>query len=495
MTTARHHTLSSEQWTQVRELFDKCADLPRAEQIEVLKRETKGKAWLRQEVESLLERTDDAEALEEPLLPKVSADKKLTLVQGPQRLGKYLLLRPLGRGGMAEVFLAKATGPGNFERVVAVKKILREYADDPKFRAGFETEAKLCSQLSHANIVHLYDFGSFGGEYLLAMEFVHGMNLEQASAKLGALPPEAAIHLVAAVAEGLAYAHGRFGIIHRDISPKNIMVSFEGEIKIVDFGIAKADSGQTRTGNIRGTVGYLSPEVVAGKPADHRADLFSLSAVLYELLAGTPLFAGELFAVLAQIREGAGIEEKIRALPVKTSLKKALRKGLATDPDERFSSATEFREALGETSFGAEDLAELMKEKFPEEIAVQRRLVDEVVALKQTTPISRWRVSKKWAAVTTALTLTVIAGHLSLRPDSVPPPAEVTTPNQAEAATRTWLQTGRTVCKEEAAKFCPGRTLGTGLVFCLRKAAGPLSEECKAFVAQEPPKKRRRRNE
>lgn len=278
-----------------------------------------------------------------------------------QWAGRYLLLRRLGRGGMAEVFLARAHGPGGFERLVAVKRFVADYFGEEELRKRFEREAKVAASLHHPNIVHVYDFEETQGTYLLAMEYVKGRDL---ATILGAdelsrrLPVLAAIHVVLQVAEALDYAFtrevegadgSRMEVVHRDLSPRNIMIGFDGATKLVDFGIARARgrTALTEVGAIRGTLAYLAPEVAAGSPPSHQSDLFSLFVVLYESIAGEPLFDATHFATLLdQIAKCTLPETKVTALPVDDALKRILLRGLAKDPKHRYGTAAEVVQEL-----------------------------------------------------------------------------------------------------------------------------------------------------
>ncbi|HEX8698180.1 MAG TPA: serine/threonine-protein kinase, partial [Myxococcaceae bacterium] len=201
---------------------------------------------------------------------------------------------------MAEVFLAKAAGPMGFEKTLVVKRILPHMAEDPTFVEMFLSEAKLAAQLNHPNIVQIFDFGEADGAYFLAMEYIDGPNLrvllKRAVSQGLALPPAVCARLIASACEGLAFAHDfadpgtgeLLGLIHRDISPDNVLVSRQGAVKVVDFGIAKAanQSHKTKTGLIKGKIAYMPVEQLQGQQLDRRADVYALGVVLYELLTG-----------------------------------------------------------------------------------------------------------------------------------------------------------------------------------------------------------------
>ncbi|WP_338872480.1 serine/threonine-protein kinase [Myxococcus stipitatus] len=215
-------------------------------------------------------------------------------------VGKYQLIRKLAAGGMAEVFLAKAVGPGGFEKTLVLKRILPHLAEDPSFVEMFLGEARLVARLNHPHIVQIFDFGESEGTYFLAMEFIDGPNLRrwrrEARSRGLLLPPNICAKVVALAAEGLAFAHDfedpvtgqALGLIHRDVSPDNILVSRQGAVKVVDFGIAKVvgQKHRTQTGMVKGKVPYMPPEQVRGEPLDRRVDVYALGVVLYELLTG-----------------------------------------------------------------------------------------------------------------------------------------------------------------------------------------------------------------
>jgi serine/threonine protein kinase len=221
----------------------------------------------------------------------------------PIRFGKYLILDKIATGGMAELFRAKITSVEGFEKLVAIKKILPNLTQDSNLVTMFIDEAKLAAMLTHQNIVQIYDLGSMEGAYFIAMEYIHGKDLRVLSNKSKEkelpLPLGYALYITSRICSGLDYSHNLkdfqgnpLKLIHRDISPQNILVTYEGEVKIVDFGIAKAarKSVDTREGLIKGKVAYMSPEQAAGKTIDHRSDIFSAGILLYEMITGVRMF-------------------------------------------------------------------------------------------------------------------------------------------------------------------------------------------------------------
>jgi len=212
---------------------------------------------------------------------------------GPRSFGKYLLEREIARGGMARVHLATLRGLGGFEKRLVVKEILPELASDPKFVSMFVEEAKVLVALSHPNIVPVYELGIVDGTYFLAMEHVDGATLADLVAERPLTPLEAA-RMGAEVADALAYAHERFDIVHRDVSPRNVMVDTAGHARLLDFGIAaRADVGEGDA--LYGTPGFLSPEQARGEKLSPASDLFSLGCVLAYAVSGqSPIGAKEL---------------------------------------------------------------------------------------------------------------------------------------------------------------------------------------------------------
>jgi serine/threonine protein kinase len=234
----------------------------------------------------------------------------------PSLFGKYLLLERLNVGGMAEVFVAKAFGVEGFERILAIKKILPTMAEDEEFITMFIDEARISVQLNHANVVHIHELGKHDDAYYIAMEYVPGKDLrsllERFRRRKEIMPTAMAVFCATKICEGLDYAHRKkdargmqLEIIHRDVSPQNILISFEGEVKIIDFGIAKAAnrSQKTQAGILKGKFGYMSPEQVRGLPIDRRSDIFAVGVILYEMLTGEKLFVGESdFSTLEKVR-------------------------------------------------------------------------------------------------------------------------------------------------------------------------------------------------
>ncbi|MCI0572614.1 MAG: protein kinase [Myxococcaceae bacterium] len=300
-------------------------------------------------------------------------------------MGSYRLVRKIACGGMAEVYLAKAVGAQGFEKPVAVKRVLPHIAQEPRFLELFLREARLTCALQHANVVQVFDLGLSAGQPYMVLEFVDGENLrtllKAAKKQERPFPLKEALFIVQQVAEGLAYAHERCDaqgeplyVIHRDINPANVMVSSSGEVKLADFGIAKATDFNTETqvGVVKGKAGYLAPEQVAGRMADQRSDLFLMGLLLFELLAGKPLFDGaNFFQSLQDLR--AFDPSKLPPLPgAPESILRLLARALEPRPEARFQRARELADALQGFLFeermrvGPSDVAALFARVLPE---------------------------------------------------------------------------------------------------------------------------------
>jgi len=281
----------------------------------------------------------------------------------PRPFGKYLLLRQLAIGGMAEVYLARQSGPAGFEKECVIKRILPSLAADQQFVNMFLDEARIAARLSHPNIVQIFDLGSIGeGDYFLAMEHVHGVDLQQieeAEAQRGGrIPLAIAVRVASNVAEGLEHAHRAtdarghaLGLVHRDVTPSNVILSFDGVSKILDFGIAKAvaKKGRTEVGVIKGKIPYMSPEQVQGESLDFRSDLFSLGTMLYELTTGHKPFDGDGPADLSmKILHSEPHPPDFYVERFPASLHDVVKRAMAKKPADRFQSARELHEALEE---------------------------------------------------------------------------------------------------------------------------------------------------
>jgi serine/threonine protein kinase len=280
----------------------------------------------------------------------------------PIRLGRYELLQKLATGGMAEIYVARQEGPHGFSKRIALKRILPQLAADSEFVAMFIDEARLCAALSHPNLVQVFDFGEESGELFMAMELVEGTTgakVARAAAKRGApVPTEVALHIALSIGRGLAHAHeacgedGRsLGLVHRDVSPGNILISNTGAVKLADFGIARAAEFERRTeqGQLKGKLGYMSPEQVTGRDLDAKSDQFTAAIVLAELLTARPLFSGPReLDVLVKIRDADVSVLDRQGRHIATDLMAVLRRALSRRREDRFPTTSEYVDALDE---------------------------------------------------------------------------------------------------------------------------------------------------
>jgi TonB family protein len=278
----------------------------------------------------------------------------------PGRFGQYEIMEKIAVGGMAEVYKARMSGVDGFQKIVAIKKILPHMASSEDFLTMFADEAKLAAQLNHPNIIHIYDLGKVERSYYIAMEYVDGRDL-RSILKSGAehglpLPPELALFIASKLAAALDYAHRRkdfdghdLSLVHRDVSPQNVLISYEGDIKLCDFGIAKAatKSSQTQAGALKGKLQYMSPEQASGKSIDRRSDIFSLGSVLYEMLTGQKLFGGDSdLTVLDQVRSARVPPPSEKDPDIPKRVDNIVLRALARNPDERYQNASDIQRDL-----------------------------------------------------------------------------------------------------------------------------------------------------
>lgn len=278
-------------------------------------------------------------------------------------LDKYEILGTLGTGGMATVYAARLSGPMGFQKSVAVKVLLDEAAEEDEIVRMFIDEARLGARLSHPNIASVLEFGESGGRYWLAMEFVDGASLNkiikaQGRRKKGReVPPAAVAWVGVSVLRALAYAHSikgqdgkTMGVVHRDVSPQNILIDLGGSVKLADFGIATGSYrvDRTRSGVIKGKAAYMAPEQASGQKVDSRSDLYSLGLTLVAMLSGTAPFSGQDTGEI-RARAAKGLDAtRIDSLPCDEALKDVLRTALAANPRDRFQDAEAFAQALAE---------------------------------------------------------------------------------------------------------------------------------------------------
>jgi serine/threonine protein kinase len=309
----------------------------------------------------------------------------------PIRVGRYILLRSLGSGGMSEVFLGVAPGPGGFRKIVAVKCMHPHLAREEDFLTMFLDEARLAARLSHANVVQTFELGGEEEPYFIAMEYVHGVTLGEVLTA-GPLPLPVALTIATEAASALDYAHsvtdeeGRpLRLVHRDVNPRNILVSFAGEVKLADFGVARAADQihTTKSGEFKGTLTYMSPEQLDGMPIDGRSDIYSLGITLYEAFTRTRLFArlpeSDLFK--PEVRKHLP-PPSARFDELPSALDAIVLRALEPDPEDRYESCLQILVKLRKVATdlgitpGRENIADLLRHYFPHESA-QPPLSDE----------------------------------------------------------------------------------------------------------------------
>ncbi len=319
--------------------------------------------------------------------------------------GQYLLLEKIATGGMAELFKAKRKGVEGFEKILAIKRILPHMSDNEEFVTMFIDEAKLAAQLTHQNICQIFDLGKIENSYYIAMEYVHGKDLRAAlrasRSKKKPFPVELAILVISKISSALDYAHRKrdaggqpLNLVHRDISPQNILISYEGEVKLVDFGIAKAATKAhvTQHGALKGKLLYMSPEQAWGKAVDKRTDIFSLGVVLYEMLTGHPLFLDENdteVTILEKVREARIGPVRELNSGVSAPLEKVIAKILHKNPEERYQTALDVQKDLDNLFYTegynatSGSLANFVQSLFPEDWNKEAGVKETVVIEKE----------------------------------------------------------------------------------------------------------------
>ncbi len=282
------------------------------------------------------------------------------LDQAEEQFGPYLVYERLGVGGMATVHRALERGIEGFERMVALKRLLPHLAEDASFIKSFVREAKLASLLNHVNIVQIFELGRVGTEYFISMEYIDGRDirriLRHARKVTGPPPVNISVGILLQLCEALDYAHNKadeegqpLQLVHRDVSPSNVLVTSAGHVKVIDFGIAKAQSSQlrTQTGRVKGKLAYMAPEAITGKELDARSDLFAVGVIAHEMLTARPLFASKNeYQTLLKVQRGDILPPSTFNQGCQPELDAIVLRALARDPDQRFSNASELRDEL-----------------------------------------------------------------------------------------------------------------------------------------------------
>ena len=340
----------------------------------------------------------DGETLQAPELDGTRAEGPGSTPGGPRlvpghRLDRYELLCPIAQGGMASVWVARIQGVHGFEKLVAVKTILAEYATDPHYEAMFLDEARLIANIHHHNVAEILDLGSHDSLLYLVLEWIEGDSLallERSAIKhKRPIPVSVGLRILAQMCAGLNAAHElrdragrRLNVVHRDVSPQNVLISVTGEVKLIDFGIAKAldqMSSNTNTGVVKGKVSFMAPEQALGQPLDARADIWSAGVVLYQLLTGELPFRG-----VSQLETLNMLGARRRAAPIPglpTLLQKLLDRMLEPDREKRIGSAAELESELERVAAllgvaTTRDVAAVVQEHLGERIAARRETID-----------------------------------------------------------------------------------------------------------------------
>ncbi|PTL84741.1 protein kinase [Vitiosangium sp. GDMCC 1.1324] len=315
-----------------------------------------------------------------------------------REFGKYELVSKLAAGGMAVTYRARMKGAAGVTKPVVIKQILPHFADDPAFVEMFVSEARVAAALTHGNIAQVFDFGEIDGQYFLAMEFVHGQPLSKLlrralKAGLPSLPLPLALYIGTQICDGLDYAHRHvgedghpMGLVHRDVSPDNVLISYEGQVKVIDFGIAKATSvveARTSPGTLKGKFPYFSTEQARGEQdLDARSDIFAVGVVLYEMLCGRRPYEGEFAAVLPRIIAGDFPPPSSLNPAIDPGLESVMYTAMALDRETRYPTAQAFSEALREQLYSAYPrfspamLSQLLGHLFAEDLAAEGRRVE-----------------------------------------------------------------------------------------------------------------------
>jgi serine/threonine-protein kinase len=333
------------------------------------------------------------------------ASKLVAVPASARSLGRYRLIGEISRGGMGIIYLGVVQGPAGFSKLFAIKELRTELASDPQAVALFLEEAKLAARMSHPNVAQTFEVGTQDDHHFIGMEYLEGQPLarvlERCKSSKTPMPVAYALNVVSGVLDGLHYAHtltdydgSARGIVHRDVSPHNVFVTFDGDVKVLDFGVAKAvdSSHQTETGVLKGKVAYMSPEQAMGDPVDARSDVFAVGAMLWEALAGRRLWAdvGNDVGILRCLLNGTLPDLHVMAPDIPPELQVIVERAMAVKPAERFASAAEMRAAIDGYveqadlgKYGAREVARLTAQLFEAERADMKARIDRELKLLQ----------------------------------------------------------------------------------------------------------------
>ncbi len=354
----------------------------------------------------------------------------------PEAFGAYELLEKIATGGMAEVFRARVHGAMGFEKILVVKRILDQLAKDEEFRELFKNEARICAELAHVNIVQVFELGEHDAHLYIAMEYVHGLDLARLASRarsLGDFPVNLALFILGEVLKALAYAHSLsdadgvpLHLVHCDISPQNVLISFSGEVKLTDFGISRAAAQRGEVNVIRGKYSYMSPEQAESRALDGRSDLFSLGTMLYELLTGRRLFkSASRDETLARVRRAEVPSPRPYRKEISEELEGFLLKTLSRHPNDRWADAQEMYEAVSKLI-----LSEGHRATNSDLAAYLRDVIESANAGAAAVPGRSGRSQKSAAA----------APVVVLSMEASPPPRSIASPKQSLAAlTVEWM--------------------------------------------------------
>ncbi|HET8934243.1 MAG TPA: protein kinase [Polyangiales bacterium] len=389
--------------------------------------------------------------------------------------GKYILLNKISAGATAAVYRAKIRGEAGFERLVTIKRILPQMAGDPDFVETFVHEAKVCARLTHANICPIYELGKVGESLYMASEWVAGKDLRAILFRLQqtgrVMPPLAAAFIASRLCDALDYAHGlkdakgeRLNLLHMDLSPANILLSYEGAVKLLDFGLARASgrAQQTNVDALKQKLGYMSPELVLGTPVDRRSDLFGVGVCLYEMVTGKRLFAGaDDIATLKLLRNATVPPPSALQSDTPDELETIIMRSLARDPEQRWPSAGEMAHALtafvvaGDPGFGTRNLAEMMQSLFDIDRVTEQNKLNTLLTASQDANLieQRRRFFSSPLGAAAIAKAEATRKHQSTRPP--PPNAFAAANSRKDASTSNESLTGSHISERKARPLPP----------------------------------------